>query len=140
MSKMGISMPKMGIRADHIGAVASLLCIIHCMATPLLFLVKTCAHTCCVDAPVWWQLIDYVFLVISGLAIYYATKNSTKRWVQIALWSAWVVLLLTFVNEQWKIVALPERFSYLPALIIVVLHFYNRRCCKVCDHTPAGSQ
>ncbi len=118
------------LKADYVGAIASLLCLVHCAATPFLFLVKTCARSCCVDVPTWWQLIDYGFLGISGLAIYYATKRSTKYWMQIALWSAWGALLFTIVNEGWGVVSLPEGVSYLPALVIVGLHLYNQRYCK----------
>ena len=123
-------MLRTNLKADYVGAVASVLCLIHCAATPFLFLVKTCAHSCCVDAPVWWQLIDYVFLIISGLAIYYATRNTTQQWLRIALWSTWVALLFTIVNERLSVISLPKRISYVPALIIVGLHLYNHRYCK----------
>ena len=123
-------MLKTSINTDYLGAAASLLCLLHCMATPFLFLVKTCSHTCCVDAPIWWQLIDYLFLVISFFAIYYATRDSTKNWIRIALWSAWTTLFLTVMNETFNLVPLPEKFFYVPSLIIVGLHLYNRRYCK----------
>jgi len=123
-------MLKTRIKTDYIGASASLLCLLHCMATPFIFAVRTCSNTCCVDAPIWWQLIDYLFLVISFFAIYYATRESTKSWIRIALWSAWVTLLLTVMNETFKLAPLPERFFYIPSLVIVGLHLYNRRYCK----------
>ncbi len=120
-------------QADYIGAVASLLCLLHCLATPFLFLVKTCASSCCVNAPVWWQLIDYVFLAISGVAIYHATQYSTKKWIGFSLWGTWAILFFALLNEKWLFIPLPPRFSYIPALIIVALHLYNRRCCQVCN-------
>ena len=130
-------MVKISFKADHIGAAAGLLCMVHCMATPFLFLVKTCAHTCCLDAPMWWQLIDYLFLVISGFAIYYATKHSIRQWVRFMLWGAWIALLLALLDERWGFIALPAGFGYIPSLIIVGLHLYNRRHCKACDNTTS---
>ena len=47
---------------DFIGALASSLCLVHCLLTPVLFIVKACTSSasCCAGAPVWWQVIDYV--------------------------------------------------------------------------------
>jgi hypothetical protein len=117
-------------RADVLGIMASSLCLIHCIATPFLFIAKACSATCCSDAPNWWKWIDYFFIIISFIAIYYATKNTTKKWMKIALWTSWVVLLCTMVNEVFIILSLPESFIYYPALSIVALHFYNRRYCS----------
>lgn len=118
---------------DFIGAVASVLCLIHCIATPFLFIAKACSVTCCSAAPFWWQAIDYLFLVISFVAIYYATKNASKKWVRIVLWSSWTLLLFTILNETLKTGLLPKSFVYFPALLIVVFHFYNLKYCKSSD-------
>ena len=121
------------INADKIGIMASSLCLIHCLATPFLFIAKACTATCCSDTPSWWKMIDYLFLVISFGAIYYATKNSSKIWVKVALWSSWIILLFTILNESFKIIPIPESFIYWPALSIVLLHLYNHRFCKCGD-------
>ncbi|WP_253256282.1 MerC domain-containing protein [Formosa algae] len=64
-------------KPDSVGAIASTLCLIHCIATPVLFMVQSCAlDGCQVDAvPTWWGFIDYVFLVIAFFAIYRSTKS-----------------------------------------------------------------
>ena len=122
-------------KADSIGIVASGLCLIHCIATPFLFIAKACTASCCASAsvPSWWKLIDYLFLVISFLAIYYATKKLTKKWVQLALWGAWIILLFTVLNETLGFISIPESFIYFPALSIVILHFYNHKYCTCKD-------
>ncbi|PZE17739.1 MerC domain-containing protein [Putridiphycobacter roseus] len=117
------------MKADTIGIFAGTLCLVHCVATPFIFIAKACASTCCSAAPTWWKWIDYLFIVVSFIAIYYATKNSNKRWIQIALWGAWTVLLFTIINEAIVMLVLPESFIYYPALSIVALHLYNRRYC-----------
>ena len=117
-------------KADYLGAFASLLCLVHCLATPFLFVVKTCAHTCCVNAPVWWKAIDYLFLIISFICIYCTKQDRAKRSIKVALWSAWTVLLFTVLNETLDIVLIPEQFIYIPSLVIAVLHLYNRQYCQ----------
>ena len=124
---------KIIVPLDSIGIIASTLCIIHCIATPLLFVVKACSATCCAEAPIWWQLVDYLFLIISFIAIYFICKNLSIQWLKISFWSAWIVLLLTILNHTFEIVSLPEYFIYIPAATIIILHFYNLQFCKCED-------
>lgn len=119
--------------ADYIGATASILCLIHCLATPLIFVAKASAVAKCADAPLWWRSIDFIFIVVSFIAIYFAAKHSTKNWLKISFWLSWSVLLIAILNDTFHIVPLSAIFIYVPALLIVVLHFYNLKYCK-CAH------
>lgn len=120
-------------RFDLMGVIASGLCMIHCIATPFLFIAQACAVSCCADAPVWWQVVDYLFIIISFFAIYFATKKSTNRWVRMALWGAWGLLLLVLLSKTFIIPSLSKVFIYVPALSIVGLHVYNLKYCKCVD-------
>ena len=90
------------VQSDKIGIIASTLCAIHCLMTPVLFVVKACTTSCCAESPIWWQSIDYIFLIISFIAIYYTTKNSSKSWVIISLWTSWILLLLTIISHSFE--------------------------------------
>lgn len=118
------------VKADTIGAISGSLCLIHCMGTPFLFMAKASSAACCTDTPIWWQFIDYFFIVVSFIAIYFTTKTTTKTWLQIALWGSWMLLLLAILNETFEITLQSEAFIYIPALAIIGLHFYNLKYCK----------
>ena len=119
---------------DNVGIIASILCAIHCIATPFLFIAKACsASACCADTPIWWQLIDYLFLGVSFLAIFFISKNLTIKWLKLSFWASWIVLLITILNHSINILDLPKNFIYLPSLAIIILHFYNLRFCKCQD-------
>lgn len=123
------------IKADTCGIASGTICLIHCAVTPFLFLAKTCSTTNCTDAPFWWELLDYVFIVISFIAIYNSISSTTKNWVRITLWCSWISLLLIILNESFGMISLPEMLGYLPALSIILLHFYNHKvgkCVKDC--------
>ena len=115
---------------DNVGIMAGSLCMIHCIGTPFLFIAKACSVSCCSDAPLWWQLIDYFFLIISFVAIYFITKKTIPNWVKISFWISWLTLLLTILNHTFTIVEVPKYFVYIPASAIIILHFYNIRFCK----------
>ena len=56
------------LKLDYIGASASFLCFLHCLTTPL-FLVASCTNVCCSGTPIWWQSVDYIFIVVSFIVI-----------------------------------------------------------------------
>ena len=115
---------------DNVGIIASSLCMIHCVGTPFLFIAKACSVSCCSEAPLWWQLIDYFFIIISFVAIFFVTKNTIPNWIRIAFWTSWFILLLSILNHTFPIVEAPKNFIYIPASAIIILHFYNLRFCK----------
>lgn len=69
-------------KPDVFGAFASTLCLLHCIATPLLFIVHSCSIGGCSATPVWWKSIDYLFLVISFFAIYRSTQTTTSTFIK----------------------------------------------------------
>ena len=80
--------------SDSIGALAVTLCLIHCLITPFIFVVQSCATSCCAEAPVWWLCFDYFFLTISFFSIRRSTQTSQSETIKYALWTCWVLLLL----------------------------------------------
>ena len=118
------------LKSDAIGAIASGLCILHCLATPIFFIASACSLSCCNNTPLWWQWMDYVFLGISFFAIKYATKSSSKDWVVQGLWVAWVTLFIAILNIKMEWIYLAENIKFIPAFALVGLHMYNMRYCQ----------
>lgn len=116
--------------SDQLGALSSSICAVHCMATPFLFVAKSCSDVCCSGTPTWWRIIDVLFLVISFIAIYFSAKNSTNTKIKIGLWVSWVILALIIVNEYYNVLHLPHWLIYIPAVSLIVLHIYNRKYCR----------
>lgn len=123
------------VKVDYVGAFAGSLCLVHCLATPFIFIAKSCTVTCCSDTPLWWSMIDYVFLIISWFAIYKSTKKSKKNWVKVALWMNWVLLFGVLVNERLEWIPLAKEVIYIPSLLIVILHLYNLKYCQCANET-----
>ena len=86
-------MNRISLPLDSIGIIAGILCAIHCIATPFLFIAKACAATCCADAPTWWVVIDYLFLIISFMAIFFISRQLSIQWLKIYFWVSWSLLL-----------------------------------------------
>lgn len=116
-------------KPDELGVVASGLCLIHCVVTPFLFIVQSCSVGGCSETPIWWQFIDYIFLVISFFAVYRSTQTSGSTWIKPALWMSWGLLLFIIINEKIAWFSIPEYGIYIPAVALIVLHLYNRKYC-----------
>ena len=123
-------MNKVVLQYDSVGIIASTLCMIHCIGTPFIFIAKACSATCCAEAPLWWVVIDYIFLFISFIAIYFINKNLKIGWLKNAFWISWFILLFTILNHSLQIIDIPKNFIYVPAFSIIALHVYNLQFCK----------
>tara|TARA_B100001250_G_C19738662_1_gene762032 strand:+ start:602 stop:1036 length:435 start_codon:yes stop_codon:yes gene_type:complete len=120
------------ISSDAIGAFASGLCMLHCLATPFFFIASACSSSCCNNAPAWWQWMDYLFLAISFFAIKQVVKSSMKEWVTQGLWINWVILFFFIINVKLEWFQLAENLKFIPAFTLVFLHLYNMKYCQ-CD-------
>lgn len=120
-------------RVDYFGALAGGLCLIHCLATPFVFVAKACSMTCCDAAPGWWKLIDVLFLGVSFIAIFFAGKRASKRWLVGSLWVFWMLLGLVVLNDFYHLIYIPQLLGYTPAIMIIGLHIYNQRTCNCND-------
>lgn len=115
-------------KPDTLGALASALCLVHCIATPFLFLLPIGFESGVV--PNWWKQLDIFFLIISFLAVFQATKTTAAPRIKPALWLSWFALTFLLLNEKFEGLPLPEIATYVVAISLVILHLYNRKYCQ----------
>ena len=118
-----------------LGAMASGLCVVHCMATPFLFIAQSCSTTssCCDSGPIWWSSIDHIFIGITFFAVYHSGKHTTAQWLKYAMYAMWVILSALILNEKFAFVALSEMLKYTAAFGLIALHLYNLKYCQCAD-------
>ena len=117
-------------QSDTVGAIASTLCVIHCLATPFIFVVQSCTNACCTDAPGWWASFDYIFLLISFISIYRSTQTTTKKIMKPLLWGNYFLLFVLILNEKMKLILIAETATYFTALTLALIHIYNLKYCQ----------
>ncbi|MBU2938499.1 MerC domain-containing protein [Lacinutrix sp. C3R15] len=115
---------------DNIGALASTLCLIHCVATPFIFIAQSCSVANCSEVPTWWGIIDYLFLILSFFAVYRTTKTTSINRIKPMLWFSFFLLFAVVANEKYSWFYLNENFIYVPAIALIALHIYNRKYCQ----------
>ena len=124
--KLNLSLQK----SDAVGVISSGLCMIHCLATPVFFIAATCSTSCCNAAPLWWQWIDYAFLLISFIAITHSIKSTNSNLVKYGLWVSWVALFLFILNIQFQWFSISDNIKFIPAFSLIGFHLYNIKYCK----------
>ena len=119
--------------SDYIGASASGLCFIHCLATPILFLSQASLVSIGNEMLFLWQSLNFFLLTISSIAVYYSIKNSSSLSVNTLLFLTWFILLCLIITEVFEIFSVPEFYSYITAISLSGLHIYNLKYCR-CDN------
>ncbi|OEK08325.1 hypothetical protein A8C32_02415 [Flavivirga aquatica] len=117
-------------KSDSIGVLSSGLCLLHCLATPFLFVSQTHISQCFETKPIWWSSIDFIFIIVSAVAIYRTVKTTTRQWIKIALWINWFIVLVLIINEKMGWLHLSESFIYFPAGGLIFFHIYNSKYCQ----------
>lgn len=114
-------------KPDNLGAIASGLCLVHCLATPFLFVAQASISGIHIKGPMWWSQLDYLFLILSFWAVFKTTSITTVAYIKPAMWVSWGVLTGLILNEKIYFFELPEALTYFFAIVLIGLHLYNRR-------------
>ena len=117
--------------SDYLGAVAGILCIIHCIITPLLFIIN--AELATKNTLFGLQMIGYLFLIISFFAVYKSALNTTNKTVKVLFFVFWSFLLFLILNESFGVFRIAETFTFISAFSLSALHIYNLNYCQCAD-------
>lgn len=120
--------------SDFLGIIASGLCAIHCAITPVFFLAKPllehskASHS---HDNVFWASLDYVFLVLSLIAVWYSSKHTSHKKIKWILWLAWLVFSIGLVSEIVEF-HYGIWLMYAGSIALIIAHVKNYQYCKKC--------
>ena len=115
---------------DIYGIIVCTLCVLHCIATPLIFFSVAASNDDKISPPFLWKNLDYLFLAISLFIVYSSVKNTTKPIMKYILGISWVGLFLVIINEKIGVFHIPELVTYITSINLAVVHLYNYRYCR----------
>lgn len=110
-------------KADYIGITGSVLCILHCLASP--FLLMTSALVANDTVRVGYLGLDYLFIGINIAAVYHATRHNTPALLKKALWFFLGLFSVSLLFEE--IDPIFEYIAYAASAGLVFTHLLNIR-------------
>jgi len=117
-------------KPDLYGALASTLCLVHCIATPLILISYSYITKEYSAALTWWENLDYLFLIIAFVAVFRSIQTTTKNVMRLLLCISWILLFAMIINEKFELFQLPEYLTYTSAIMLTGLHLYNYKYCQ----------
>lgn len=118
-------------RSDLFGATISGLCSIHCAITPLFLasqpLLEKHAHG---HNHGIWASLDYIFLILSLVAVWYSSRHTSYLKIKWILWISWILFAVGLILEMTG-QSSNKLLMYIGSIALIVTHFANIRHCNV---------
>ncbi len=110
-------------KADYIGITGSVLCIIHCLITPILLLTSSLFQNS--TFRVGYLSLDYVFIGVNIVAVYFATRHYAPVAIKRSLWVFLTLFTVALLLEEKAPVF--EYIAYIASAGLVITHLVNIR-------------
>ena len=110
-------------KADYIGITGSVLCLIHCLAAPVVVMTSNLLRDDTLRTG--FLSLDYVFIAINIVAVYFAARQHTSSAIRTALWSFLFLFTLGLLLENVN--PLFEYIAYAASTGLVISHLLNLR-------------
>ncbi|GAB3563862.1 hypothetical protein GCM10027578_08310 [Spirosoma luteolum] len=111
--------------ADYVGITGSVLCLIHCLITPILVLTSTLLNHDTLR--VGLVSLDYVFIGVNILAVWSASRHTSPA-IGWALWAFLALFSAALLAESYH--PLFAYLAYAASLGLVIAHLANIRYCR----------
>ena len=110
------------IKSDIVGISASFACIVHCLAAPALVSLGYVFNFSLVGQ---WHWLDYIFIGLAVVAVYFSTKNTRSTLLKIMFW----VFAFLFSGSILLHELVPglELVTLGSSLVLIFLHFLRLR-------------
>ena len=116
------------IKADSLGVISSLLCLIHCVMLPIM-VVGGIVHE---DWGGHTHTLDYVFVALALVAVFFATRHSHSKKIRVGLWVGIGWFSVSILLHDVSPIALYS--SVLASCVLVLLHVLNFRSHHLAQH------
>lgn len=119
-------------RYDYLGIASSGICLVHCLATPIIMAVQgyykvNLSLTHGKGIPYW----DYLFLSTCFLAVYFTTKEAISQKIIIAFWSFFILFAIAILfEEDFKYL---DILGYISSIGLIITHLLNILNCRKCQ-------
>ncbi len=123
------------IQSDIFGVFISGLCAIHCTLMPVFFAAKPLLESSNIthqNESELWESLDYIFLILSLVAVWYSSIHSFQKFIKWFLWLSWLVFSVGLMSEHYDF-SYGIWLMYIGSFCLIIGHSINYRYCKKCE-------
>lgn len=113
-------------KADYMGIAGSILCLIHCLVTPALALGSSLSVHSHAAGGVF--NFDYLFILVNGIAVYFATREHRIPALRLFLWGSWLLFSVSLLLENSHPIF--TILGYVGSALLIAGHGYNLIYCR----------
>ena len=110
--------------ADMLGIGSALLCLIHCLAAPILLGLGVNfdhAETSFFLHEFW----EIIFLILGLVAVYFSSRHSPTSFIRILLWGTYISLAASILLHEASPIF--QYFVYAASIALIITHIYSFR-------------
>lgn len=118
--------------ADMMGISASVLCMIHCLAFPVMVSLGYMARYSDDHAHdhIHWHWMEYFFITLAVWAVFNAAKNTHSKRIKIALWTTVFIFSFAILLHDWN--PWMMAVSIAASISMIIIHIINWKYHKNC--------
>ena len=114
--------------ADYLGISSATICLIHCLATPILLSMGISVHEHHEGHEHGWMLLlahgwDFVFLGFGFLAVFWSSRHTFHLGRKLLLWASFLFLAAAVLMEEHG--ATFQYLTYIASLALIATHAAN---------------
>ncbi len=128
------------VNSDHIGIISSILCLSHCLLTPLLIIFQLEILTIKNGPNFLWNSLNFIFLIISLFAVKISVKKTLNNYIKFIMSINWFLLFAFILNENLGFLSISEIYIYISSISLCFLHIYNLKYCRCDDENCCVNQ
>ena len=110
--------------SDVLGIGSAFLCLIHCIAAPLLMGFGAGIHEV-QHSFFLHEFWDVIFLVLGFIAVYFSARHSKSTFLKVLLWTTYLSLLCAVILHHSSPVF--EYLIYAASIVLIIAHILNFR-------------
>lgn len=111
-------------KADYLGITGSVLCIVHCLVTPVLLMTTALLQDTAVR--IGFLSLDYVFIGVNAAAVYFATRShNVPAGIKRGLWGSLTLFAAAILLESYN--PLFRYVAYAASAGLILTHLANIR-------------
>lgn len=103
--------------SDVLGIISSVICFLHCLMLPL-FWVWYSSYS--LES---WHLVDYIFVALAGIAVYYSAKHAAHAILRKGLWISFATFAVPLLFHEFLIYA--HYVSLGGSMALILCHTVN---------------